>query len=117
MGQTVGLFLRGVGERAPEARAVAKKALERWGVFWGGDDQDVPDPCDHQSGQRMVDHRLVVDRHQLLADRLGQGPQTRPTAAGKNNSFHNSKIGDPVTQDRPRNPSCRSSPFPGLVPF
>ena len=33
-----------------------------------GDHQDVADARQHQRGQRIVDHRLVVDRQQLLAD-------------------------------------------------
>ena len=32
----------------------------------GGDDQDVPDARQHEGGQRVVDHGLVVDRQQLL---------------------------------------------------
>ena len=32
----------------------------------GGDDEDVLDPGEHEGAQRVVDHRLVVDGHQLL---------------------------------------------------
>ena len=53
---------------------------------------DVPDARNHQGRQRMVNHRLVVDGHQLLADGLGQRPKTRATPSGENNSFHGMKI-------------------------
>ena len=33
-----------------------------------GDDQDVGDPGEHEGAQGLVDHGLVVERHQLFAD-------------------------------------------------
>ena len=66
--EPVGAGLHGVGDRDAELRPVAEQPLERLGLVRRGDDQDVPDARQHQRGQRVVDHRLVVDRHQLLAD-------------------------------------------------
>ena len=63
----------------------------RWncvGVVRGGDHQDVPDPGQHQRGQRVVDHRLVVDRHELLADAEGDRVQPGAGAAGQDDSAH-----------------------------
>ena len=63
----------------------------RWkplGLVGCRDDQDVPDAREHQRGERVVDHRLVVDRHQLLADALGDRVQSRAGAAGQDDSAH-----------------------------
>ena len=51
------------------------------------DDQDVSNPRQHQRRQRVVHHRLVVDRHELLADRPRQRMQPRPRAAGEDDAF------------------------------
>jgi hypothetical protein len=45
-------------------------------------------PGEHQRGQRVVDHRLVVDRQQLLAHGLGQRMQARARAAGQDDALH-----------------------------
>jgi len=41
---------------------------EAGGVFGRADDQDVLHAAQHQGGERVVDHRLVVDGQQLFAD-------------------------------------------------
>ena len=64
--QAVGAGLLGVGEVHAVARAVPEQALEVGEVGRRGDDQDVPDARQHEGGQRVVDHGLVVDRQQLL---------------------------------------------------
>ena len=42
------------------------------GVTGIRDDENVSDPGQHQSRERVVDHRFVVYRHQLFADDQGQ---------------------------------------------
>ena len=64
--QAVGARLLGVGEVDAVARAVTEQALEVGEVRRRGDDQDVPDARQHEGGQRVIDHGLVVDRQQLL---------------------------------------------------
>ena len=64
--QAVRRGLLGVGQVHAVARAVPEQALEVRQVGRRGDDQDVPDARQHESGQRVVDHGLVVDRQQLL---------------------------------------------------
>ena len=44
-------------------------------------------PDEHQRRQRVVDHRLVVDRHELLADGARQRMQPRARAAGEDDSL------------------------------
>ena len=71
------------GDRDAPLRAVAQQPLERRQVLRRRDDQDVPDARQHQRRERVVDHRLVVDRQELLADRPGDRMQPRARAAGE----------------------------------
>src|SRR6266496_3226319 len=43
--------------------------------------------AEHECGQRVANHWLVVDREKLLADNLGEREKTRPRATGKKNSL------------------------------
>ena len=71
---------------APVA-AVAQQSHEGLLVLRRGDDEHFANTREHQNAQRVVDHRLVVDRHQLLADRMGQRMQARAGAAGEDDAF------------------------------
>ncbi len=64
--QSVRAWLYLVGKLYTELMAVAEQSLETRGVLRGGDDQDITDACVHQNGQRIVDHRLVIDREKLF---------------------------------------------------
>ena len=70
----------------PEQLAEARQVLRR------GDDQDIPDAREHQRAQRVVDHRLVVDREQLLADHAGQRVEPRARAAGEDDALQSSSL-------------------------
>ncbi len=87
--QAVRRGLLGVGEVHAVARAVPEQALEVGEVRRGGDDQDVPDARQHEGGQRVVDHGLVVDRQQLLGGHERERVQARAGPAGENDAFHN----------------------------
>ena len=71
--------LRAIAEQPPEVRIVLRRR----------DHEDVPDAREHQRRQRVVDHRLVVDRHQLLRHRDRQRVKARPRAARQDNSLTN----------------------------
>ena len=88
LGQPVRARLLGVGEREAELVAVAEQLAEVRQVGGGGDDQDLPDPGQHQHRDRVVDHRLVVDRQQLLRHRLGDRVQACPAASGQHDALH-----------------------------
>ena len=45
------------------------------------------DAREYQGAKWVVDHRLVVSRQQLLADRLGHRVQPRAASAGENDSL------------------------------
>ena len=77
----------------PDLAAVAQQALVAADVLGGRDQQDLADAGQHQRGQRVVDHRLVVDRQQLLADRPGDRVQPGAGPAGQNDAFSDRAIG------------------------
>src|SRR5690606_41448786 len=54
-----------ISDRQPEVATRPEQPPERVAVLRRRDDQHVPDPRQHQRGQRVVDHRLVVDGHEL----------------------------------------------------
>lgn len=88
LGQAVGARLLGVGEVHAVARAVPEQALEVGEVRRRGDDQDVPDARQHEGGQRVVDHGLVVDRQQLLGGHERERVQARAGPACEDDAFH-----------------------------
>ena len=81
--------LLGVGEVDAVARAVPEQALEVGQVRRRGDDQDVTDARQHEGGQRVVDHGLVVDRQQLLGGHERERVQAGAGPAGEDDAFHN----------------------------
>lgn len=89
LGEAVGARLLGVGEVHAVARAVPEQSLEVGQVGRRGDDQDVPDARQHEGGQRVVDHGLVVDRQQLLGGHERERVQARAGPAGEDDAFHN----------------------------
>ena len=89
LGEAVGARLLGVGQVHAVARAVPEQALEVGQVGRRGDDQDVPDARQHEGGQRVVDHGLVVDRQQLLGGHERERVQAGAGTAGEDDAFHN----------------------------
>ena len=80
--------LHGVEEAHPERPPVPQKSLVGGAILRCGDDEDLPDPRQHKGGDRVVDHRLIVDRQQLLGDPSRDRVETGATPAGKYYSFH-----------------------------
>lgn len=90
--QAVRRGLLGVGEVHAEAGAVAQQALEVGQVGRRGDDQDVLDARQHEGGQRVVDHGLVVDRQQLLGGHERERVQAGAGPAGEDDAFHKNPL-------------------------
>ena len=87
--QAVRARLLGVGQVHAVARAVPEQALEVGEVRRRGDDQDVPDARQHEGGQRVVNHGLVVDRQQLLGGHERERVQAGAGPAGEDDALHN----------------------------
>lgn len=92
-----------IGDRYAPLRAVAEEASEGVVVFGGGDDQDLPDAGEHEHRQRVVDHRLVIDVKQLLADDVGGGAESSGSAASQDNALADAH-GEPFVGVRCANP-------------
>ena len=68
LGQSVGRRLFGVFEPNAVIRSVAQQTPESRKVGRRGDDENIAYSGQHQDGDGVVNHRLVVDRQQLFAD-------------------------------------------------
>ena len=124
--QPLGPRLHHVLEAHAQVGAVAEQSLEGGLVLGGGDDQDLADPGGHEGAERVVDHRLVEHRQNLLADAAGDRPQPGSGAARQHNALHrhasvsadHSRSGIPI-RSRPGRPAAileRGSAGRGAVP-
>ena len=88
LGQALGPGLYGVADRQAQLGSIPQQPLELRAVLRRCDDQYLPDPGMDQRRQRVVDHRLVVDGHQLLGHRAGDRGQAGARTAGQDDAFH-----------------------------
>ena len=84
----------------PSSWPSPSRLLELRLVLRGGDDEDLADPGHHQRRERVVDHRLVVDRHDLLADAASDRVEPGARAAGQDDPSHERR-GYPRASMRP----------------
>src|SRR5262245_42591343 len=83
-----GSRLHGILDGQSELLAVAEQILNERHVPWRANDEDFADSREHQYRQRIVDHRFVVNRKQLLAHVLRQGIQPGAASPRKDDAFH-----------------------------
>jgi hypothetical protein len=88
LGQAVRRRLHRIFQANPPSGPVSQQIFETLLILGGGDDQDMGNTRQHQSGQGIVDHGLVIHRHELFADRIGQRIQTGAGTAGQYDSFN-----------------------------
>src|SRR5262249_11773262 len=77
LGDTVGLWLQRITDVDAPLAAVTQKGFEPRHFWLGRNDENVANSRKHQRRQRIIDHRLVVDRQQLLCADNRQAPQAR----------------------------------------
>ena len=63
----------------------------------GRDDENVPNAGQHQGRQRVVNHGLVINRHELFADALGDRMKSRSGSTGQDDSSHALILGEEPT--------------------
>ena len=85
--QPVGAGLGNIGQRQAPLAAIAQGALELVLILRGGDHRDVPDAGQHQHRQRVINHRLVIDRQKLLRHAHRDRIQPRSRSARQNDPF------------------------------
>ena len=86
--QAVRAGLLGVGQAHAVVRAVLEQTLEVRQVGGRRDDEDLADARHHEHRQRIVDHRLVVHRKQLLRRHRGERVQARAGTPRQYDAFH-----------------------------
>jgi hypothetical protein len=72
----------------PHLRPLPEQAGKARRVLGRGDDEDVADPREHQRGERVVHHRLVVHGQELLGDHLRHRVEPRARAAREDDALH-----------------------------
>src|SRR5437762_1101383 len=97
-------------------RAVTKQPFKLAQILRSRDDQDLPDSGEHQRGQRVVDHRFVVDRQELLADTERNRVEPRPAAACKNDAFQHACCSTGTTAGWSRQASSERRQWPSRIP-
>jgi len=85
--QPVRARLHGVLDVHAPLRTVAQQLLEQRLFVRGVDDQHFADARQHQHAERVIDHRLVVHRQQLLADALGDRIEPGAGTAGEDDAL------------------------------
>ena len=90
-GDAVRRGLHSIADADAPLAAVTEKRFEARHFRLGRNDQNIANPRQHQRGQRIVDHRLIEDRQQLLSADDGQRPQPRAGAAGQDDPFFDSR--------------------------
>ena len=86
--QTVRRRLNLIGEADAEAGAVPEQADESRLILRRRDDENLVDACQHQNRERIVDHRLVINREQLFRHSLCDRVQSGSRASCQYNAFH-----------------------------
>ena len=81
-------LIRVVDVLQAELFAVGQQPQKIARIAAAGDDHDVLDPRVHQRLDRVIDHRLVVNRQQMLVGDFGERKQAAAGAAGENDAFH-----------------------------
>ena len=74
--QSPRFVLNSIRHLKPQLLTGAKQFFKYRKITLCRDDQDLTDPCQHQCGQRIVDHRLIINRHDLFWNRFGQRVQS-----------------------------------------
>jgi len=69
------------------AASVSQQVPKTPRVAGRGNDQDLAHPRQHEYGEGIVDHGLVIDRQQLFADGAGQGIKPGASAARKHDAL------------------------------
>src|SRR5438105_13026737 len=66
-------------------RAIAQITAEHRHIFGRRNEEHFAQTAQHERGEWIADHRLVVNGEKLFADDFGQGEETGPGATGEKN--------------------------------
>jgi len=77
LGQPVWTGLHSVFNAHAPAGSIAQQLLKGRLIVGRGNNQNLANAAQHQCAKRVINHRLVIHRQQLFADRLGDRMQPR----------------------------------------
>src|SRR5262249_36702796 len=92
--EAVRTWLHLIRDRQPELAAVPEQPPEAFLLVRRRDDEDGPNPAEHQRRQRVVHHRLAVDGHELFADGPRQRVEARAGATGEDDPLQHWKAAE-----------------------
>src|SRR5271165_5335451 len=87
LGQSTGTRLHGVPDGKADLSSIPQDPLKILDVVWRGYQENLADAGKHQRREGIVNHRLVVDGQQLLADRPGNRIEPRSRTTGQYYAF------------------------------
>ena len=85
--QPIGAGLFDILQGQAPVAAIAKRAAELVLILRGRDHRDLTDTGQHQDAERVIDHRLVVDRQKLLRQAHGDGVKPGAGPARQDDAF------------------------------
>ncbi|MDT4861586.1 hypothetical protein FQZ97_961970 [compost metagenome] len=88
LSQAVRRRLHRIAELDAKLAAVPQQLTVLRQVMGGGDHQDFADASKHQHRDRVVDHRFVIDRQQLLGHPERNGVEACTRTSGEDYPFH-----------------------------
>src|SRR5208282_2143676 len=87
LGQSTGTRLHGVPDGKADLSSIPQDPLKILDIVWRGYQENLANAGKHQRREGIVNHRLVVDRQELLADGSGNRIEPRTRTTGQNDAF------------------------------
>ena len=88
LGDALGFGLLAIFNGNAKPAAVAEQLLEARQIVRRGDEAKLADAAFDERRQRIIHHRLVINRLELFARDQRERIQPRPGAASENDAFH-----------------------------
>ncbi len=88
LGNAPGFGLLAIFDGHAKAAAVTEHLFEARQIVRRGDEAQVANAAFDERRERIINHRLVINRLELLARHQRKRIQPRPGAAGQNDAFH-----------------------------
>ena len=71
--ESIGRGLFGILKMHAIVGAIPEESFESGEVKGRRNDENLPNSREHEHRDGIIDHGLIIDRHELLADALGDG--------------------------------------------
>lgn len=92
LSQSVRAGLHHIAEADAKLTAIPQQLFKAGRIRGGGDNENVLNARQHQRGELVVDHGLVIDGQELFGCNHGKGVQACACAAGEDDALHDAWI-------------------------